>query len=213
MNFRARQGSTAERGPLAKGGEMYRQVCTRIRVGVWGPSWGPSRYRAGRRSSILTSLPVVPLSWHCSTVRIRVSASVRTPKPAPPITTPTFGAGRSSTILHRLVVGCTQHTARIKKAPPAGGAKGFILMHRRIPDRLHARPRRGALPPWCQKIGNVVGRGMTTAVLSSAAGALSAKSGSFQGGSGTARVRRWLAGRRRRSWGWRSDSCEEIQEA
>ena len=38
MNFRARQGSTAERGAVTGGVEMYRQVCTRIRVGVWGPS-------------------------------------------------------------------------------------------------------------------------------------------------------------------------------
>ena len=60
-------------------------------------------YRAGRRSSIVTSLPVVPVSRH--SVRIRVSASVRTPKPTPPITTPTPGAGRSSTILHRFVEG------------------------------------------------------------------------------------------------------------
>jgi hypothetical protein len=41
MNFRARQGSTAERGPVAKAGEMYRQVCARIRVGVWGQAGGP----------------------------------------------------------------------------------------------------------------------------------------------------------------------------
>jgi len=46
-----------------------------------------NHYRAGRRSrsSIWTPSPVVPLSWHCSTVRIRLSASVRTPNPAPPI--------------------------------------------------------------------------------------------------------------------------------
>ena len=200
---------------MTGGVEMYRQVCTRIRVGVWGQAGGPSRYRAGRRSSILTSLPVVPLSWHCSTVRIRVSASVRTPKPAPPITTPTFGAGRSSTILHRLVVGCTQHTARIKKAPPAGGAKGFILMRQDVEYQIGCtRDREGARSPEVSENRECRGSGgMTTAVLPSAAGALSAKSGSFQGESGTARVRRWLAGRRRRSWGWRSDSCEEIQEA
>jgi len=53
------------------------------------------------RSSIVTPPPVVPPSRHSVTVRIRLSASVRTPKPAPPMTTPTPGAGRSSTILHR----------------------------------------------------------------------------------------------------------------
>jgi hypothetical protein len=65
-------------------------------------------HRAGRRSrsSITVVPPVVPLSRHSSTVRIRLSASVRTPNPAGPITTPTLGdAGRSSTILHRFVVG------------------------------------------------------------------------------------------------------------
>ena len=61
------------------------------------------RHRAGRRSrsSIMTSLPDVSLH----SVRIRLSASVRTPNPIPPITTPTPGAGRSSTILQRFVVG------------------------------------------------------------------------------------------------------------
>ena len=42
MNFRARQGSTAERGAVTAGVEMYRKVCTRIRVGVWGLSQAPS---------------------------------------------------------------------------------------------------------------------------------------------------------------------------
>jgi hypothetical protein len=49
--------------------------------------------------------PPPPVSRHSSTVRIRLSASVRTPKPTPPMITPTPGeAGRSSTILHRFVV-------------------------------------------------------------------------------------------------------------
>src|SRR5436190_2732768 len=58
-------------------------------------------HRAGRvpRSSMTVVPPLVPLSWHSSTVRIRPSASVRTPNPTLPITTPTPGdAGRSSTI-------------------------------------------------------------------------------------------------------------------
>jgi hypothetical protein len=47
--------------------------------------------------------PPPPVSRHSSTVRIRLSASVRTPKPTPPMITPTPGeAGR--TILHRFVV-------------------------------------------------------------------------------------------------------------
>ena|SRR5262245_37717881 len=71
-----------------------------------GQDYLHTSHRAGRRSrsSITVVPPVVPLSWHSSTVRIRLSASVRTPKPAGPITTPTLGdAGRSSTILHRFV--------------------------------------------------------------------------------------------------------------
>src|SRR5260370_8090949 len=52
MNFRARQGSTAERGAVTGGVEMYRQVWTRIRVGVWGTSQAPTPVPDRANSSI-----------------------------------------------------------------------------------------------------------------------------------------------------------------
>jgi hypothetical protein len=71
------------------------------------PTTRIASHRVGRPSrSWMTVVPPVALSRHSSTVRIRLSASERTPKPTGPMTTPTLGdAGRSSTILHRFVVG------------------------------------------------------------------------------------------------------------
>jgi hypothetical protein len=92
------------------------QIAGRLRAGLGGRLCRQAQtnprnhfsYRTGRstgpsRSIMVVSPPLPVVSRH--SVRIRLSASVRTPNPTPPMITPTPGAGRSSTILHRFVVG------------------------------------------------------------------------------------------------------------
>src|SRR5947207_318121 len=118
-------------------------------------------HRAGRvpRSSMTVVPPLVPLSRHSSTVRIRLSASVRTPNPIPPITTPTRGdAGRSSTILLMLMRALEVMQRNFGKAVNPDWNDRCSHPNRRIANHIAMFPRSRPHMPWQNRIKRDWGR-------------------------------------------------------